>query len=59
MITDDKIELREAVRLLREINDDPLHPANDRRHSGHNACLKAYQELEEWVVEEYGRIVKF
>lgn len=50
--------LREAIRLLDEINDDPLHPANDNRHPDHEACLNAYQELEAWVTEKQGGIVK-
>lgn len=58
MNTSDETKLREAIRLLDEINDDPLHPANDNRHPDHEACLKAYQELEVWVTEKQGGIVK-
>lgn len=58
MMTANEAELREAMRLLDEINDNPLHPVNDKRHPGHEACLKAYQELEVWVMKQQGGIVK-
>ena len=49
MIQINEAQLREAIRLLDEIDDDPLHPANDARHIDHQTCVKAYQELESWV----------
>lgn len=54
MNTTDETELREATQLLREIDGNPMHPANDSRHPDHEACLKAYQELEAWVMEQHG-----
>lgn len=58
MTTANEAKLRKAIRLLDEINSDPLHPANDKRHPDHEACLNAYQELEVWVMEQQGGIVK-
>ena len=50
--TVNETELREAIKLLEKINDDPAHPANDARHLDHQACLKVCEELEEWVSEQ-------
>lgn len=58
MIFADEAALREATRLLAEIDDNPSHPANDARHPAHQKCLKAYEALEHWCDEQRLLLVK-
>jgi hypothetical protein len=53
-----KSALRDAIRLLDEIDGDPLHPVNDARHPKHQACVQAYDELEQWCVEQNKILIK-
>jgi len=41
----DANELLQAERLLREINDDPFHPANDKSHPEYLRTNQAYRLL--------------
>ena len=59
MITVTEVELREAIKLLQEIDGDPQHPVNDTRHPEHDECLKAYQEIEVWIVNSTDLLNKF
>lgn len=52
IISGHETALRQAMRLLTEIDDNPVHPANDSRHPEHLACLQAYSDLEQWVTEQ-------
>ena len=45
------IELRDAQRIIDEVHENPLHPANDRRHPLHQKALAAIYSLEAWVFE--------
>jgi len=40
--------IREAQTLMEDIDNNPLHPANDARHPEHAASLEAYRALEQW-----------
>jgi|GEM_PF-1927475 hypothetical protein len=42
-------ELREAQRIIDDVRDNPLHPANDRRHPLHRQALEAIFAREEKV----------
>ena len=44
-------ELRDAQRIIDDVRDNPLHPANDRRHPLHREALEAIFALEEKVFE--------
>ena len=44
-------ELRDAQRIIDDVRDNPLHPANDRRHPLHRQALAAIFALEEKVFE--------
>ena len=44
-------ELRDAQRIIDEVHENPLHPANDRRHPLHQKALAAIYSLEAWVFE--------
>ena len=44
-------ELRDAQRIIDDVRDNPLHPANDRRHHLHRKALEAIFALEERVFE--------
>jgi len=44
-------ELRDAQRIIDEVHENPLHPANDRRHPLHQKFLAAIYSLEAWVFE--------
>jgi len=48
----DEISLRRATHLLSEIDSNPAHPANNARHPAHDKCLKAYEQLEAWCLEQ-------
>jgi len=52
MLSVNETALRQAMRLLAEIDDNPVHPTNDSRHPEHSACLQAYSDLEHWVTEQ-------
>ena len=43
------VELRDAQRIIDEVHENPLHPANDRRHPLHQKALAAIYSLEAWV----------
>ena len=45
------IELRDAQRIIDEVHENPLHPANDRRHPLHQQALAAIYALETRVFE--------
>jgi len=45
------IELRDAQRIIDEVHENPLHPANYRRHPLHQKALAAVYSLEAWVFE--------
>jgi len=44
-------ELRDAQRIIDDVRDNPLHPANDKRHPLHQQALEAIFALEEKVFE--------
>lgn len=44
-------ELRDAQRIIDEVNENPRHPANDRRHPLHQQALTAIYSLEAWVFQ--------
>ena len=44
-------ELRDAQRIIDDVRDNPLHPANDKRHPLHRQALDAVVALEEKVFE--------
>lgn len=48
----DETALREATHLLFEIGNNPTHPVNNARHPAHSKCLKAYEQLEAWCLEQ-------
>jgi hypothetical protein len=58
MNTVDEAALREAIKLLTEIDNNPMHPANDARHPDHHTSIRAYQELEQWVDEQQELVAK-
>jgi len=58
MNTVDEAALREATQLLDDIQNDPLHPANDARHPDHHASVSACQELEQWCDERQELLAK-
>lgn len=43
-------DINAAERLLADIDDNPLHPANDARHPGHGASVQAYHQIEQWCL---------
>ena len=43
------LELRDAQRIIDDVHDNPLHPANDKRHPLHQQALTAMYSLEAWV----------
>ncbi len=43
--------LRDAQRIIDDVRDNPLHPANDSRHPLHEQALAAIFALEEKVFE--------
>ncbi len=45
------LELRDAQRIIDEVHENPLHPANDRRHPLHQQASAAIYALEAWVFE--------
>ncbi len=47
--TTTQYELRYAQRIIDEVHENPLHPANDRLHPSHEKALAAIYSLEEWV----------
>jgi len=42
-------ELRDAQKIIDEVHENPLHPANDRLHPSHEKALAAIYSLEAWV----------
>lgn len=58
MIQINEAELREAIRLLDEIDGDPLHPANDKRHPNHVVSVKSYWELRAWCDDQQELLAK-
>jgi hypothetical protein len=44
-------ELRDAQRIIDEVHENPLHPANDRRHPLHQQAFAAIYALESRVFE--------
>ena len=44
-------ELRDAQRIIDEVHENPVHPANDKRHPLHQQALAAIYALEAWVFE--------
>lgn len=56
--TVDEAALREAMQLLNDIENNPLHPANDARHPDHHASVLACQELEQWCSEQSELLAK-
>jgi hypothetical protein len=44
-------ELRDAQRIIDEVHENPLHPANDRRHPLHQQASAAIYALEARVFE--------
>ncbi len=45
------LELRDAQRIIDDVRENPLHPANDKRHPLHQKALDAVFSLEHWVFE--------
>ncbi len=45
------LELRDAQRIIDDVRENPLHPANDKRHPLHQKALDAVFSLEQWVFE--------
>ena len=48
----DETALNEATQVLFEIDNNPTHPVNNARHPAHSQCVKAYERLEAWCLEQ-------
>jgi hypothetical protein len=40
--------IKAAETLLADIDNNPLHPANNARHPEHSISVQAYQALADW-----------
>lgn len=50
-MTSEKQNIIEIQNLLASIDADAAHPAHDRRHPAHRACLSAMAALQQQAIE--------